>query len=537
MPKELRWKALLILAVTIGCFVGIFGLPKSVAEISQNFQKNIKLGLDLKGGSHLVLQVQVQDAFKAEAQVAAERLKEALTKANITYTSVEVSEPKSLAEADQVKIFVRGLPNARIADFRTAANDRLGEAWQLGSSGADQILSMKSSAALQLRRDTVLRTQKTIDNRINGLGLAESSVQVRGASDLDAEILVQLPGVDDPSRIKSLIQTAALLEIVQVNGGPYPNATAAAEGNGGIIPLNSRLLPDSQGGQEVFYLVNRTPVVTGRDVRNARAGQDQMTTKAETQFTLSQEAAKRFAAFTGANIGKPLAVVLDNRIQSVATIQSQISDSGVINNQPSAQDAQDLAVVLNAGSLPAGLVYLEERTVGPSLGADSIRQGLMAGIAGLIAVIVAMLLYYKAAGINATLALLLNALILIAALAYFGATLTLPGIAGIVLTIGMAVDSNVLIFERIREELRHGKTVLQAVEIGFDKAFATIIDTHVATVVSCLFLFYFGTANVKGFAVTLTIGLIANVFTAVFVSRFIFDWTLSKEAKPQTLSI
>src|SRR5208283_4968749 len=219
------------------------------------------------------------------------------------------------------------------------------------------------------------------------------------------------------------------------------------------------------------------------------------------------------------------------------TIQGQISDNGRITGARDQAEAADLALNLRAGSLPASIVYLEERTVGPSLGADSIREGFIAGAAGLLAVVIVMLVYYKKAGINATLALILNAVILIAALSYFEAVLTLPGIAGVILTIGMAVDSNVLIFERIREELRTGKSVVAAVDTGFSKAWWTIVDTHVTTIVSCAFLFLFGEGPVKGFAVTLTIGLAANVFTAVFVSRTIFNWELSGHRRMETLSI
>jgi len=271
-------------------------------------------------------------------------------------------------------------------------------------------------------------------------------------------------------------------------------------------------------------------------MRNARAGQDEFR-KWETNFTLSQDGGRRFGTFTGANIGNRLAVVLDNNIVSVATIQAKINDSGRITGLGSEEEAVDLARYLRSGSLPAGIVYLEERSVGPSLGADSIHQGFMAGIAGLLAVVMVMLVYYKRSGVNAVLALILNAVVLLAAVSYFHAALTLPGIAGIILTIGMAVDSNVLIFERIREELRAGKAVVSAVDTGFNKAWWTIVDTHVTTVVSCAFLFLFGEGPVRGFAVTLVIGLIANVFTAVFVSRTIFDYELSGHRRMEALSI
>jgi preprotein translocase subunit SecD len=302
--------------------------------------------------------------------------------------------------------------------------------------------------------------------------------------------------------------------------------------------LNSQVVvsPARAGSPGGAYILGRTPVVTGRDLRDASPQQDQ-NGRWETRFVLTQDAARRFERFTGANIGKPLAIVLDKNVLSAPTIQARISDNGVITGIGGHDEAADLALNLRAGSLPASVEYLEERTVGPSLGADSIRSGIYAGIAGVIAVVMVMLVYYKKSGINATLALVLNALILIAVLSYSGAVLTLPGIAGVILTIGMAVDSNVLIFERIREELRAGKAVIAAVDAGFGKAFLTIIDTHVTTVVSCAFLFLFGTGPVKGFAVTLVIGLIANVFTAVFVSKAIFDWELGRQRQAVAISI
>jgi preprotein translocase subunit SecD len=385
----------------------------------------------------------------------------------------------------------------------------------------------------------VTRSIQTIENRINGLGLTEPTIQQRGRAEADYEILVQLPGVDDPARVKQIMQAAALLELSEVKDGPFRSQDEALSKHGGVLPLNTKLVkevprPGEQG--EVWYLVSRTPVITGRDLRSAKPERDQMN-RWETGFSLNNDGARRFARFTEANVGNRLAIVLDNRVMSAPVIKSRIEDSGVIEGMASQQDASDLALTLNTGSLPAGIVYEEERTVGPSLGADSIREGLTAGAVGLMAVVLAMLVYYRKAGINAVLALVLNALILLAALSYFDAVLTLPGIAGFILTIGMAVDSNVLIFERIREELRAGKGVVAAVDTGFNKAFLTIIDTHVTTVVSCAFLFMFGSGPVKGFAVTLVIGLIANVFTAVFVSRTMFDWSLGRQRQVVSLSI
>ena len=538
MQKNLNFKIAVIAAVVLLCIYGIIGLPKSKQELISNWKRNIKLGLDLRGGSHLVLQVQVQDAFKAEADQTIERIKDELRKAGINYTEIDRNDPASIEEADRIQINIRGVASERTGDFRAILAERF-PAWTLTPvNSTDYRLNMKPTEALALRKDTVERSIRTIENRVNALGLTEPVIQQRGRAEAEGEILVQLPGVDDPARVKQIIQTAAMLEISEVKDGPFPSQEAARAKHGGVLPLNTvlvRMAPRGESG-ESWYLLNRTPVITGRDVRNARPSQDEFR-KWETDFTLTQDGGRRFARFTEANIGNRLAVVLDKQIRSVATIQSRIEDSGRITGLASEIEAADLALVLRSGSLPAGIVYLEERTVGPSLGADSIRQVLIAGIVGLIAVVAIMLVYYKGSGINATVALILNAIILIAMLSYFDAVLTLPGIAGVILTIGMAVDSNVLIFERIREELWSGKSVVAAVDTGFSRAFLTIIDTHVTTVVSCAFLFMFGTGPVKGFAVTLVIGLIANIFTAVFVSRVIFDWHLSRQRQVESLSI
>lgn len=537
MQKNLRWKAITILVTVLACLYGVIGVPKSKDELLSNWKKNIKLGLDLRGGSHLVLQVQAQDAFKAEADAEIERIKEDLSKGNIQYESISRNEPGSIAEADKIQIDIKGIPGDKLVPFRTLINDKY-QSWVMSAvSGKDYKLTIKPTKALELRRDTILRSSQTIEGRINELGLAESTVQQRGA-DGESELLVQLPGVDDPARIKQIIGTAAMLELYEVKEGPFANAEQARSNFNGVLPLNTKLMRQAAKADQVegWFVVARTPVVTGRDLRNARPQQGEFG-KWETSFTLNQDGARRFERFTSTHIGKRLAISLDNNIRSAPVIQNTISDSGRITGANDQHDASDLALVLRSGSLPASVVYLEERTVGPSLGADSIRQGLVAGLVGLVVVVFVMLAYYKRSGINATVALVLNALILIGCLAYLDAVLTLPGIAGIVLLIGMAVDSNVLIFERIREELRAGKSVPAAIEAGFGKAFLTIIDTHVTTVVSCAFLFIFGTGPVKGFAVTLVVGLIANVFTSVFISRFIFDWELAGKQQVPSLSI
>ena len=539
MKSNLKIKILVIVVVILACIYGIIGLPTSKDQLVANWQKNIHLGLDLKGGSQLVLQVQIQDAFKAEADTVIQRLKDQLGAKAITYVEMSRNEPPTIQSADTIQIDVKGVPATSAGDFRGLVNDNFSGIWNLTPvNQTDYRLNMKTSEAIKLRQDTLTQSMNTIEKKINALGLAESSVQQRGGSTTESELLVQLPGVDDPARVKQILKTAAILELYEVVGGPYSSREDALSQKGGVLPLNSQILgsPARGGAPAEVYIMSRTPVVTGRDLRDASPQQDQ-NGRWETRFVLTQDAAKRFERFTAANIGKPLAIVLDKNVLSAPTIRDKISDNGVITGIGTHDDAADLALNLRAGSLPAGIEYLEERTVGPSLGADSIRAGLYAGIAGVIAVVLVMLVYYKKSGINATLALVLNAVILIAALSYFDAVLTLPGIAGVILTIGMAVDSNVLIFERIREELRTGKAVIAAVDAGFNKAFLTIIDTHVTTVVSCAFLFLFGTGPVKGFAVTLVIGLIANIFTAVFVSRTIFDWELGRQKHAVALSI
>ena len=537
MKKNLTGKTVVIVATILICIYGIIGIPRSKADLLTNIQNRIHLGLDLKGGTRLVLQVQVQDAVKTEAAQTIERLKPELQKGNINYTSIESNEPATVADADSIQIVIKGVPASTSSGIRNLVNDRF-PAWIITPlNSTDYRLNMKPSELINLKADTVKRARDTIEERINSLGVAETSVQQLGNASQEFQLQVQLPGVDDPARVKEIMGTAAVLEVTDVKEGPFQSQEAALAQKGGVLPLNTRLakmLPRGRGDE--WYLVGRAPVISGRDMRNARAGQDEFR-KWETSFSLSPDAGKRFARFTESHLQERLAVILDNQIVSVATIQSRIDDSGRITGLGSEQEAVDLSRYLRSGSLPAGIVYLDERSVGASLGADSIHAGIVAGVSGLLAVVIAMLIYYRRAGVNAVLALLLNTIVLMAALSYFGAALTLPGIAGVILTIGMAVDSNVLIFERIREELRAGKAVISAVDTGFSKAWWTIVDTHVTTVVSCAFLFIFGSGPVKGFAVTLTIGLIANVFTAVFVSKVIFDYELSGRRQLTELSI
>ncbi len=538
MKKNIKARSIIIIVTLLVCVYGIIGFPKNKTDLIDNFNNNIRLGLDLKGGSYLVLEIQVQDAVKADADQTIERLKEDLRKQNVQYQSMDDTEPKTIADVDKVEILVKGVPATQSGAFRQIVNDRYPTYTYTALNSTDYSLKLKPSELNALKVDTVQRAKDTISNRIDALGVSESAVQQYGRAGSDYELLVQLPGVDDPARVKSIIGTAARLEISDVKDGPFPSKEALQAQHGGVLPFGTKAVQTvpRAGSEASWYLVGKTPVVSGREMRNAHPGQDEYR-KWETNFTLSPDAGKRFARYTESNIGNRLAVVLDDKIVSVATIQNRIEDSGRITGLGGEEEATDLSRFLRSGSLPAGVRYNEERSIGPSLGADSIREGLMSGVVGLIAVIFVMLLYYKRSGVNAVLALILNAVVLLAAISYFHAVLTLPGIAGVILTIGMAVDSNVLIFERIREELRAGKGVIAAVDTGFNKAWWTIVDTHVTTVVSCAFLFLFGEGPVKGFAVTLVIGLIANVFTAVFVSRTIFDWELSGRRRMEALSI
>jgi preprotein translocase subunit SecD len=356
----------------------------------------------------------------------------------------------------------------------------------------------------------------------------------------DNQILVELPGVTDLSRVESIIQSTAKLEIHAVvpGQGPWPDQQQALAALGGTVPPDQVLMSGTNGagGPEQWYLLKRASIVEGTDFRGAQPSTDQ-NGQPDITFTLTTEAGDRFYKYTSANVNTGMAIVLENKIREVANIESAIRDSGEIRGGFTQQQANDLSLTLRTGSLPASISYLDTNTVGPSLGKQSIHQGVVAAIAGMAAVMIFMLIYYKGSGINADLALILNLVILLGFMGFSHATLTLPGIAGVILTIGMGVDSNVLIFERIREELRAGKTSAAAVHDGFAHAWVTILDTHITTIVSAAILFIFGTGPVKGFAVTLTFGLLANLFTAVFVSRVIFDALLEKKGRAAVLSI
>jgi len=533
MRKNLRWKIVLIIAVTLACIAGFAGLPPSGTKMKER----IHLGLDLRGGIHMILQVVTDDAVNMETDQMVERIKEELRSRQISFSEVRKRDLKRLE--------IRELDPEKTSEARSLIDDNF-PTWDRSSLTEvpnSFLLTLKPSVESQLRTGSVQQAIQTIRNRVDQLGVAEPVIQEHGVAS-EYQILVQLPGVDDPARVKDVIKSTALLELklVEPGNGPFASREGALSQFGGAVPEGKELLPSVRKFNDVsqpsdeWYLVNRSAVITGRDLKTARETTDEFG-KPAVSFNLTVDGAARFGRVTEDNIGKQLAIVLDGKVQSAPRINGRITDSGQITGSFTHEQANDLALILRSGALPARMIYLEERTVGASLGADSIRHGIIASLVGMASVVVVMLFYYRLSGVNAVVALILNLIILIACLAYIQATLTLPGIAGVVLLIGMAVDSNVLIFERIREELWSGKNVVSAVNTGFSKAFVTIVDTHVTTVVSVLFLFIFGTGPVKGFAVVLFWGLLANLFTSVFVSKVLFDFVLGGSSRPSRLSI
>ena len=516
MMKNMQWRIGLILVV-IGLSVWAFVPP----------QQKVKLGLDLKGGVHLVLRVKTDDALKVETDTTVERLRDTLTRAGVAFTKVEATGVTDFR--------VDGIQDD--AAFRTQAADAE-TVYERSSEAGGYSYRMRPNIANQLRDETVAQALETIERRVNELGVAEPIVARYGAQD---QILVQLPGVSDVRRAKDIIRSTARLELRLVDQGPFPSSEAALQAFNNVLPADSEVLPGraegsgTAGASAVYYVVKKISAVAGNDLRNAQQSLDEFNRPA-VAFTLKQDAAVRFGSFTETNIGRPMAIILDGRVMSVATIQGRITDSGQITGI-SREEMLDQVITLKSGALPASMDYLEERTVGPSLGQDSIRAGVTASLAGLGMVVVFMLFYYRLTGLNAIVSIVVNLLILLGLMAAIPVTMTLPGVAGFILTIGMGVDSNVLIFERIKEELATARGVRAAVNAGFDRVWWTIVDTHVSSLIAALLLLQFGTGPIRGFAVTLIIGLLSNVFTAVFVSRTMFEMILSRRQQAQTLSI
>jgi preprotein translocase subunit SecD len=517
MAKNLRWKLLVIVGV-IALAVYAFYPP----------EQKIRLGLDLKGGVHLVLRVQTEDAVRLETETTADRLREQM-KATVPEATVNISSPSEFR--------VENVPSDKDQAFRQLLTD-VELNFNRSSGAGGYTFTLRPNIAVQLREEAVTQALQTIERRVNELGVAEPIVARHSAAD---QILVQLPGVTDVARAKEIIRSTAQLELKLVEQGPFTDEAAARQAYNNNVPPDLQILPGTSEGAPgerataVYYVLRRVPAVTGRDLRNARPTLDENSRPA-VSFSLNNEGATRFGAFTQNNVNRQLAIVLDNRVFSAPRIEERINDEGRISGNFTQQEASDLSLVLRSGALPANLTYLEERTVGPSLGQDSIRAGVIASIGGLTLVMLFMLFYYRLSGLNALTSIVVNLILLLGLMAYIGATMTLPGIAGFILTIGIGVDSNVLIFERIKEELQTAKSPKQAVAAGFDRVFLTILDTHVASLIAAAFLFQFGTGPIRGFAMTLTIGLLSNVFTAVFVSRTMFELILLRR-KTATLSI
>jgi preprotein translocase subunit SecD len=500
----------------------------------------INLGLDLRGGIHLVLQVVTDDALSQELALDAERMAQGLQEQNIQYASAQKGTGNFIE--------IKGIDSAQDEDARGFLNPGYDRKYNIRSTvregKSDYTFTLRPPELRRLKESTVVQALETVRRRVDALGVAEPTLQIYGGSgqEVDDQIIVELPGIDDPERVKGLLQQTSQLELRLVkdeNGGPFTTIESAVQANGGRIPDGWEILPyrdERETQAQVQYMVVRTtPAITGSHLKDARRTTDGTGAPA-VGFFLNSEGAEIFSRVTEQHIGDNLAIILDGLISSAPTIEDRIGAEGIIRGQYTVQQAEDQSLLLRSGALPADLRIIEERTVGASLGNDSIRAGVQASLIGFGLVVMGMLIYYKRSGANAVICLVGNLIILMGFLGAVGATLTLPGIAGVILTIGMAVDSNILIFERIREELRAGKTIRAAVDAGFGKVFWTIFDTHTTTLIAAAFLFQFGTGPIRGFAITLFVGLIANMFTAVYVSHRLFELMLGQR-KLERLSI
>jgi preprotein translocase subunit SecD len=531
MNKNLRWKIVTILVVFVVFFsIGIYPL------LAQRFtvlpapawlmQHQLKLGLDLKGGVHLVMRVNTDDALKLTTTSTSEQLRDSLRTAGVTVTNISVESA--------TKFRVDGIPSDRDSQFRTSADEIAATSFDRNPlTNGSYEFTMKPTVERDLREQTVDQALQTIDRRVNALGVAEPSIARQPKGD---EILVQLPGVTDVARAKDIMGSPAILEFKLVENGPSSSKEDLLKAFNGQLPQDMEILPGksdsgSTDGGTVYYVVRKLAPVTGRDLRTARPGLDENNQPA-VHFELKSDGARKFGKLSGENIGRYLAIVLDNRVVSAPRLEGRITDQGRISGGFTSETANNLSLTLRSGALPASMTYLEERVVGPSLGADSIRAGVISSLVGLLLIMLFMLWYYKLSGVNAIVALIFNLVILIGLMAYIGATMTLPGIAGFVLTMGVGVDSNVLIFERIKEELAAGHGVRASINAGFSRVFLTLLDTHIASLISAAFLFQFGTGPIRGFATTLSIGLCVNLFTSIFVSKTIYEMEMSARRTP-----
>ena len=532
---NLRWKILTVVGIFILFFtIGVYPILASRYSLPAPAwvkAKQLKLGLDLKGGVHLVMRVHTDEALRTSGQTTSEQLRERLRTDGIAVGPITVPSPTTVR--------VEGVPQDRQADFQRISDEILGATYTRnpGVGGAYEF-TMRPNIENDMREQTVVQAQETIDRRVNELGVTEPNISRYGNS--GDQLLVQLPGVSEVARAKEVIRSTAQLYFKMVEGGPASAQEALLQPHGGKLPEDMEVLPGAPAPGEAgasYYLLRKTAVVTGQDLRNARPELDENGRPA-VGFSLTRDGAAKFGKATGENIGRYLAIVLDNRVQSAPRIDGRIDDNGRIYGSFTQQEVADLSLILNSGALPASMSYLEERTIGPTLGQDSIRSGVAASLAGLALVVVFMLGYYKLSGVNAVLAMICNLTMVLGLMAYFESVMTLPGIAGFILTMGMGVDSNVLIFERIKEEIAAQRGARAAVKASFDRVFLTLLDTHVTALIAAAFLFQFGTGPIRGFATTLFVGLITNLFTSIFVSKTLFEMVLRRQtAAHPSLSI
>ncbi len=559
MKNNSLWiRTVIILVVTLAGIYIVFGPRRAPTTadftgegIRANLAENINLGLDLRGGSHLVMRVKTDEYLKTLAENNAQAALTASQDAKLPVSGNSVAAENGnysfslqLSDASQSQAVIDEVKKK--VDLTN---------WSEANNGDTVTWSLPSNIQTVLKNQAVDQAMKIVDGRINQFGVKEPTLQRHGAESA-GQILLQMPGVDDPERIKRIIGAESKLELMKIVGPPnpspvqtFPTEEAAKQSVGGatnrrVIPYAERETTPPPAGQtpenkpKQFVVVEYPSVVSGDQLRDANAvSRTGNEGDYQISFALKPAGAAKFGDWTSKNIGNYMGVVLNGEVKSAAYIKSRIDDQGEISGQFTKSTADDLALTLRSGALPAEIEYQEERTVGPSLGADSIRAGVTASLAGLIFIVAFMLVYYRGSGVNAVIALLLNLLLTLAALVAIDSALTLPGIAGLILGIGMAVDSNVLIFERMREELRAGQDVAKAVVLGFDRAFITIIDTHVTTIISAVILYMYGSGPIRGFAVTLILGLLINLFSAVFVSRTIFMWLLQRNPNLQKLSI
>ena len=530
---KIRWKLITTLVViVVFASVGVYPIVAArygIRSPAWLIAKQLKLGLDLKGGVHLVLRVQTDDPLRLETEAEMERLRDVMQQQGISV--------KNLTTPDPMHFRVEGVPPDKDAAFRKIASEVSANFDRGSGVGGTYTFTMRPNVQVNLRDEAVVQARQTLERRVNELGVAEPSIARQGSS--NDEILVQLPGVTDVDRAKEIIQSPGLLELKIVEQGPA--STKEELMPGGQLPPGTEIVPGASSGAlerggTSYYLVKRVAAVRGTDLRSARPSVDENNQPA-VSFSLTSEGGRKFGAVTGQSIGRQLAIILDGRVQSSPQIQGRITTEGRITGSFTQQEVQDLSLILRSGALPARLDYLQEQTIGPSLGADAIRSGIIASIVGLLLVVAFMLVYYRLSGVNAVVALVFNLIILIGLMAYVGAVMTLPGIAGFVLTMGIGVDSNVLIFERIKEELDAQRGVRASINAGFSRVFLTLIDTHIAALISAAFLFQFGTGPIRGFAVTLSVGLVSNLFTSTFVSKTLFELVLSRRHQVAALSI